>query len=261
MEYRNKDEISNHQKKAIEALNKVDEILRMNGIRYFILAGTTLGAVREKGMIAWDDDIDIGVFYEDERRVAELLSGNLPDEFKWIDRFSDKNYAKLHGKILYKSSCVIDIFPLVKTSDNGILRRMQWIERKMISKLMKAKKPGANYIDRYSSHVIMEKMKVFSANFFSLFVPLSFVERRVVSNAERFLHFEGKLYINMYSIYSLEKELIKKEWLDNPSMVEFEGKLFPTVGDTDSYLKKLYGDDYMTPPPVDKRVSHHDSVY
>ena len=65
----------------------------------------------------------------------------------------------------------------------------------------------------------------------------------------------------MYSIYSLEKELIKKEWLDNPSMVEFEGKLFPTVSDTDSYLKKLYGDDYMTPPPVDKRVSHHDSVY
>ena len=42
--------------------------------------------------------------------------------------------------------------------------------------------------------------------------------------------------------------------------VEFEGKMFPTVGDTDSYLKKLYG-DYMTPPPEKEKISHHDSVF
>ena len=122
-----------HQKKAIEALSIVGELFEAHSIPYFLLAGTTLGAVREKGMIAWDDDIDIGVFYEDEERVAEILSTNLKNGYKWIDRHCNPNYAKLHGKIIYNDACVIDIFPLVRTSDNGLLRRIQWMERKVLS--------------------------------------------------------------------------------------------------------------------------------
>ncbi len=253
-------QLNEHQKKAIYALSLVGEIFTQNGIRYFLLAGTTLGAVREKGMIAWDDDIDIGVFYEDEEKVAELLSHNLPEEYKWIDRFSDKNYAKLHGKILYKDSCVIDVFPLVKTTDNLFFRRVQWMERKILSKTIKAKKPGSNYIDKHSGKVLTEKAKVLFSNVFSVFFPLSFLERRVKKNALRYQKGESSYYINMYSIYSLEKELIKKDWLTNPSFVEFEGRKYPTVSDTDSYLRKLYG-DYMTPPPEKERYSHHDSVF
>ena len=82
----------------------------------------------------------------------------------------------------------------------------------------------------------------------------------VERNALRFQRVDGHLFVNMYSIYSLEKELILADWLNKPSLVEFEGKEYPTVGDTDSYLRKLYG-DYMTPPPEKDRISHHDSVF
>ena len=252
--------LKEHQKKAIEALSIVGELFEAHSIPYFLLAGTTLGAVREKGMIAWDDDIDIGVFYEDEERVAEILSTNLKNGYKWIDRHCNPNYAKLHGKIIYNDACVIDIFPLVRTSDNGLLRRIQWMERKVLSKTMKAKKPGTNYINRYSKHVFAEKSKLLLSNLLSTFFSVSFIEKRVVSNATRFQNGNGCHYINMYSVYSLEKEMIKAEWLNKPSYVEFEGKMFPTVGDTDSYLKKLYG-DYMTPPPEKEKISHHDSVF
>ena len=134
------------------------------------------------------------------------------------------------------------------------------MERKVLSKTMKAKKPGTNYINKYSKHVFAEKSKLLLSNLLSTFFSVSFIEKRVVSNATRFQNGNGCHYINMYSVYSLEKEMIKAEWLNNPIYVEFEGKMFPTVGDTDSYLKKLYG-DYMTPPPEKEKISHHDSVF
>lgn len=252
--------LNDHQTKAIEALITVSELLKSNNIPFFLLAGTTLGAVREKGMIAWDDDIDIGVFFEDEKKVGEILISNLPNEYKWIDRHSNPRYAKLHGKVLYNDSCVIDVFPLVKTSDNAFLRRIQWVERKVLSKTMKAKIPGSNYIDEYSKHVFIEKAKLVFSNMLSKIVPRSLIEKMVERNALRFQRVDGHLFVNMYSIYSLEKELILADWLNKPSLVEFEGKEYPTVGDTDSYLRKLYG-DYMTPPPEKDRISHHDSVF
>ena len=72
-------------------------------------------------------------------------------------------------------------------------------------------------------------------------------------------YFEGKdtdWYINLYSVYKMEKEMIKAEWIEKPSYVEYEGDQYLTVGDTDAYLTHLYG-DYMTPPPVADRVEVH----
>ena len=56
--------------------------------------------------------------------------------------------------------------------------------------------------------------------------------------------------------YSMEVESIKNEWLKDYIQVEFEEDLYPIIKNYDAYLTHLYG-DYMTPPPVDKRIAEH----
>ena len=63
-------------------------------------------------------------------------------------------------------------------------------------------------------------------------------------------------YLNINSVYSTERETIDKQWLFPPGTVTFEGEEYTTVNDTDAYLKHLYG-DYMVPPPPEKRHLMH----
>ena len=75
-------------------------------------------------------------------------------------------------------------------------------------------------------------------------------------NETSFTNKNPNAYINLYSIYSMEKEMLERDWIDHTSLVTFEGKNYVTVGDTDAYLTHLYG-DYMTPVDSSKRVAGH----
>ena len=71
----------------------------------------------------------------------------------------------------------------------------------------------------------------------------------------------GKNRNNLYSVYSLEKEMIPQKLLDSKSMIVFEGREYPTVADPHAYLTHLYG-DYMTPPPENERnVKKHSGQF
>ena len=67
-------------------------------------------------------------------------------------------------------------------------------------------------------------------------------------------------YINLYSCYSMNKEMIRREWLEHAEKVEFEGKEYLAIGDIDLYLSHMYG-DYMTPPPEDQRKALHSESF
>ncbi len=237
-------ELKEHQSHAIEALKRIKKCFEDNRIEYFLLAGTCLGSVREKGMIPWDDDIDIGIFVRDKEAVAELLTTHLSLPYRWVDWNVNSSYSRPHGKVLYNDIECVDIFTLIKTSDNAFLREVQWIKRLFLFKLYRAK---VNYISRHEIKDLKGKIKLKIARIMAVLFSKEWIKSQIIKNEHKYEQLEdNKYYVNFYSVYGLKKEMIKAEWLYPKTYVEFEGDSYPTVGKTHEYLSHLYG-DYMTP--------------
>ena len=95
-----------HQKMAVEALENLQEICDKHGLKLYLLAGTVLGAVRHKGMIPWDDDIDIGLKYEDWMTLRSVLTTELDSRFEYLDYENTPGFPRLFGKIVSRNRIV-----------------------------------------------------------------------------------------------------------------------------------------------------------
>ena len=89
-----------------------------------------------------------------------------------------------------------------------------------------------------------------------LFMTDNMVMRAARRNERRYVGKDVPAYINLYSIYRRNKETIKREWLETPDMVDFDGLQVPAVGNSKLYLTHLYG-NYMWRPAPWKRISRH----
>lgn len=81
--------ISEIQTNLLHLVKKIDELCKNHNIQYTLLGGTLLGAIREKGFIPWDDDIDIGMTREQYKKFAQLFSGEKNGEM-YLDDKKDK---------------------------------------------------------------------------------------------------------------------------------------------------------------------------
>lgn len=251
-------DLERQQINAYRALCEIDSIFQRHNIKYFTLAGTVLGAVRHGGFIPWDDDIDIGVLLKDYKRAGEILEKELTINFKWTDRYVEKDYPRLFGKVTCNGIGCVDLFPLVKTSNNPLKRRIQWINRKVLFKLYKAK---LGYSNGNENKNMYARIKVFLAGILAKNISMQFLDTRIEANEKRFEYLQHyKYYLNLYSAYSLKKEMIRKEWLDGNAFLSFGQGIFSSVSNPGAYLTHLYG-NYMALPPEDKRIRRHDEIF
>ena len=93
--------LDEHQKMAVLALEQLKEICDRHDISFYLLAGSALGAVRHQGMIPWDDDIDIGLTYDNWTRLRKLLPKEIKKPFEYVDYDVEKGFPRMYGKILY----------------------------------------------------------------------------------------------------------------------------------------------------------------
>ena len=242
------------QLKQLSILEEIDRICKKNHIDYWLDGGTLLGAVRHKGFIPWDDDIDIAMKKEDAERFItiapqELREGlflqtpqNEPQVKEPIIKVRDLNsfYVEQSDNFAanYQKGLYVDIFPMISYPS---------LPRPFVKRVAKG-------ISKCYS--ILHK-----AHYYSL---RSFAE---------FFWFGAKycLFKSLWAIASLGCS--KKTYLSNIlinngygimhrndavfplSTIEFEGKTFSAPANPDAYLKDLYR-NYMEIPPVEKRVIH-----
>lgn len=261
--------LDEHQQKAVEALRELKRICTKYNLKYFLVAGSALGAVRHKGMIPWDDDIDVGMLYEDWYKLREIISGELDPQFQYVDDTIEDTWPRPYGKILYERKNCIDIFLLVKWTSNPITGYSCWNLRKLIMALYAS---SINYMGPNIMRPEWGKIKRLVQAFKrflkkSILIPASkIISKKICIRLLRWneRRFEKKKkpgwYINLYSVYPMKKEMIKAEWVNNSSIVTFEGEQYTTFGDTDAYLTHLYG-NYMTLPPEEKRVKIHSEIF
>ena len=235
-------ELQRHQEKCREALAFVQSLSEKHGLRYYLIAGSVLGAVRHQGFIPWDDDVDLGIRVEDLPRFEEAIRANLPADFTLEQPAPNHPYPRMFSKICHNGRCCLDLWPLVPTYPDGWKAKFTWFFGKIITKVHYCK----------IGYPVPKHGK--AAKIISLFLPDSLVMKLARWNERK--DAGAPAYINLYSVYSRQKETIPRIWLDTPATGRFEGLEVPIVGCTHEYLTHLYGDSMALPAPW-KRASRH----
>ena len=250
----------------LEMLKKFVEICERLNLRYYLIGGSLLGAIRHRGFIPWDDDIDVGMPRKDYEKFIKEAQNYLPEYYFVQNRKTDpellNNYTKIrdsrttfietrvkHRKINH--GVFIDVFPIDFYPDTKI--KQICFDLKKI--LQKYRLRGAFIIPEESKHAAHAE---FFARAFSLLLRIIYPTTTSVLNAQDKLYKKEKhstLIANLCGSWG-KREILQASWMNETCDVEFEGMKLKAPKEYDKYLKQVYG-NYMKLPPLEKRVGHH----
>lgn len=256
------------QKKLIEMLGWFHEFCLKNNFRYYIIAGTMLGAVRHGGFIPWDDDIDVGMPRSDYERMKRLYSGKGGNKYVFeFPDFKNKEYPFLWGKLYdttttfiekqrhpVKRGIYIDVFPLDGVgNDLSIAEKnykhfySQYRLNLMISsaflKRRSLKKNAGVLVGRIISPLFVNKQKL---------------AKRIDVSCKRFDFDKSDFVCNLLGGAGT-KGIVPRSCFGTPTLIKFNKLEVFGLEKPDIYLKSMYG-DYRKLPPVEKQISLHDSI-
>lgn len=252
---------------SLNILKKFDLLCKKFDINYFLAYGTLLGAVRHKGFIPWDDDIDLFMFRNDYEKFLQLTS-YLPPFYKCIN-FEDASYYYPFAKIidtrtLTKSKdfcydiCIgIDIFTLDYLSDNEVEAQRIKGKFKYYEKLIRfSLYNNVNEINKNSINILKSGFY-----FFSKLLGWKTWSRMLYKSRNKFINMEPKKYIGTFLNFNKAAEtLLEREWFAETVFLQFEDNIYPAPKAYHKVLEKIYG-DYMTPPSIENRLPHSHESY
>ena len=247
----------------LEILDEIVRICECNNIQYFLIGGTLLGAIRHKGFIPWDDDLDIAMPRADYDRFLEICKSELNEKYI-VDHYeTNKEYwlpfAKIRKKgTIYEQAILsnnpkalkgiwVDIFPLDNAKyQDSIMQKLQAAIVKLLRRNIGVQHKYYR-VNSWKGKIIFSLMRMFS-------IRTSFnLQHKVMTwwNDK-----DTDYFVNLGSQYGHKKQTIRKDKYFPATKVEFEGGLYYAPNDWDYILTRIYG-DYMKLPPEDKRVSHN----
>lgn len=246
------------QMRMLRVLEALDATCKSHGIRYGIYAGTLIGAVREKGFIPWDDDVDVIMPRPDYERFIAHSREWLPAPYEFVCAENDPMYPLPFGKVQdasttlierfhlsYLGGIYVDVFPIDGMPDNIVHR---WWKTQCYRYLTRAL-------------YLVHRDPYRHGHGISSWVPL--LLRRVTTMGAIQRRIRRLLISTDYAKASWTLEytarfrgIMPKEVEDNFAPIMFEGKSVMGIRDYDTYLSQVFG-DYMTPPKVEKRHVHN----
>lgn len=244
----------------LNILDRIHTFCVEHGINYSLSSGSLIGAVRHKGYIPWDDDIDIYMLKPDYNRFEAEFSDKY---FKIISPWNCKDcifpFAKVYDSRTLLIEDVdnyekglgvnIDIFQVDSVPDDIRKRKRLFRWNSILDSLMILKITRLSSGRAWSKNVLL-----FIGKIFLLCIPVSFIVKRKIYLVRNF-NPNAKDICNVMAGGGINVCLpmeVMKNFID----IEFEGNLFKCMADYDLYLRKNYG-DYMQLPPAEERTSHH----
>ena len=250
----------------LEILQCVHDFCQQKGIAYFLSYGTLLGAVRHKGYIPWDDDIDIEMTRPNYERFIREFEGAYPHlsvccpEKDWgyyapYANVIDNRTVLEEGGISHRGRTMgvkIDVFPLDGYSEDEATDRRDYRRLIRMNAILRLKRISWDEDVKRASG--LRKGLVAAKWLVAQLIPYGWLQRRLIRFAKRH-DYESCNYVGCQT-FSWSFRRLKRSVFDTYCPIEFEGRKFQAIEDYDTYLTTLYG-DYMQLPPVEKRVFQH----
>ena len=254
--------IEEAKKIELDILDFIDSFCKEHGINYCINYGTLIGAIRHKGFIPWDDDIDLSMTRENYERFIQLFSEK-QSRYQMLSLETDDQYFNNFIKIVdpttkiidtrntktYDSGVFIDIFPMDTFNDTKVVDICYKLESFKLLSFSKHK----NIV--YGDSKLKDLIRTL---FWLLLRPVSprFFANQIEKQIQKYRVKDGK-YIAFIPSKFKEKEVFAKEVFEDLIEVPFEHLMLSAPKQYDAILKQYYG-DYMTLPPKEKQFYSHE---
>lgn len=256
----------------LEIAKEFRRVCNLLKLDYFLDSGTLLGAVRHKGFIPWDDDLDVGMLRKDYEVFLQKAPDVISNGFKLQNWYSDDNYGLAFAKLRMKDTVYveeassasgaetgfyIDIFPYdVYPTDEkdkkwqgkryALYRRALMVKSGYTPWIMNAK--GIGVVSKRIGYIPIR-----------LFAAVHSRKRLIDKYEKMCTKFNGDktgYLFEQAGASNYGKWVIPEECFSEFVLLPFENEMFSCPKDYDKYLKSAYG-DYMTLPPEDKRINRH----
>ena len=254
--------VAGAQKIMLDILLTVHKICAEHQLTYFLIAGTLLGAIRHRGFIPWDDDMDIAMPRKDFNKFLEIapkcLPGNMFLQTRETDpgyrlpiakiRRTDTYYLEFHedGTEPYNHGIYIDVFPFVYYEHEWFLRWMRWAIRVRGNR------------QKYKKGTLKRLLMTIYTHYI-LFIPveLSLLVRSYFSRHKEYFTDENAAFMTNgldwhNNRLTRTKDILPVKYAEGI----FEGHGFNLPANPEAYLRVNFGPDYMQLPPEDKRETH-----
>lgn len=260
-------EIDEQKKIQLNMLKYIKSICEENSITYFLGGGTLLGAIRHKGYIPWDDDIDIMLPRKDYNKLKNVFNDLKNEEYKLLSYENCDSYYYPFAKIVNTKTKLIeynqeeieelgiyiDIFPIDEIPDEEKERKKVFKKFVFYNRLLKC------YKHKDFSYLSKSKISIFVKQILKSIINIFKLKNNILNNIDKIC----TKYTNTNTVACItgvyfEKEIMPKSYISDYVMVEFEGEEFKAPIGYDEYLTKHYG-DYMKLPPKEKQVSNHNT--
>lgn len=255
----------------LEMLQCIHDFCEKAGIAYFLSYGTLLGAVRHKGYIPWDDDIDIEMTRPNYERFIREFEGAYPHlsvrcpEKDWgyyapyANVIDTRTLLKEEG-ISHRGESMgikIDVFPLDGYSDDEATDRRDYRRLVKLNAILRTKRIAWNEdVKRVAG---LRKGVALAKWLVARLIPYSWVQKRLIRLAQR--HDYATAPYAGCQTFSWSFVRVKREVFDTYCPMEFEGRTFQTIADYDTYLTAKYGDYRQLPPESERVYRHHFKAY
>lgn len=239
----------------LEMLDEVERICKKYNIKYFADSGTLIGAIRHKGYIPWDDDIDLVMLREDYDRFVRAASGEIREPLFLQTVYTEENYLKGHIQIRnsnttgfnaedkkagYNCGIFIDIFPIDGVPEPGWRQKLWRFQVRTLWSVLYTwyrfgYYPNATIIGRIL-HGVGAVLRI----------PIPKAFKQYEKLCSRYSGKKTGYVCDTVFIADWEKNLWKREWFEDSVLMPFENRMIPAPWGYDGRLRAEYG-DYLKP--------------
>lgn len=255
------EEIKGLQQKELEILKELKRVCGKNNITYFLAYGSLIGAIRHRGFIPWDDDIDVCMMYKDYVRFQEVCKKDLGSRFFLQSSQSEPDaeltYCKLRmndttfiidkteGKNIHQG-INIDIYPFYHVADNKIARNIQYLCAAVHMLFERGEAPeNHGWLMRIGSKVFLFLFRGKLRN------RIKQICNRGMTKYEKGDKHTGGI-AGLYGNMDICRNVFPKECFEGTVQVPFEDDIFTAPVGYDRFLQIEYG-DYMQMPPKEEQ--------
>ena len=262
------------QKKELAIFKEFIRVCEKHQLTYFALGGTLLGAVRHKGFIPWDDDIDIGMPREDYNKLMNLSPDEFNFPYKLVNEKNTPSFTKAfmnlqdsttkilmtYSNVSHEESLWIDIFPIDGLPSSPIKKYLHetrylfsrmMVQLSQFNKIVNQKKEGRPLLEK----LLIKLAKVVN---FEKLLSYKFWQNNYVSTISKYGMEEG--YAGNYTGAYKLRELVPSDYFGDGAQLLFEDIMIKVPLKYKEYLIAIYGDDYMQLPPENKRIPHQYNI-